>query len=1205
MGFDFRRFVLGSIADEHGEGIDLEPDTAPSDGDQHGEPYLQTGPADEEVQPPACSYCGGAEFNTEDQGRGLRATCEACGGTMTSASGYWAPELIGSPHNHPSTQADPASGGVAGAGNVPQRTTREQLRTAMPSRKHTPPDDLHIERHQFEPGDDEHDDLDSINPGWDHYRLRAHLPGAGRVGFLDYSAHPDPDPSAPGIEINNMHVHSDYRSKGIASAMQDHLRALHPEHVVNHGGRSPAGEDWWNQYQDPAPHLDWDHHPDNPWNVRSAFIRRIAADLGAIPVKHAGFHGFVEGQAGHHQKMEAMDAEFFHDDPDYVAPHPDAAPIGHHAALSNFIMNHHDNHELWSSKAHLTDVNLTRPVMATQPYVVQSHLDRYQNNPHDQTAMVHEHGMDSHLGNQHPLFVHHEGQMYAADGHHRIGAALMAGRPHVRGYVYDADQHGWPEGEEHFQVAHPGLQHQARKHAVECDFPHQDSEKARAHAHYNHDDGICVATQARRARQHEHRKKASMDPELRFHFTSAWADVRAKAMRIRAEGGVLIKVSSSDGVGGEVRGDHGTYETVLTYLPGSRKVGSWHCGCKWGEYAFDRAPAYQRFAGRLCSHGLALQLEAQSHHRPVTEAHPSWMRQHRTRHTVESALVEEVYPDGHGLDLTRPPVYAFAVHALSRGADPAQALQVMLDWGMEHTASKALLREALAESPTKDEPDDAPTHAGLVLKAGDTGRILMLQRSLEDEKDPVAGRWEVPGGEIEPQDHNSLHGAMREFGEEVGQPVPPGGTLQHVWRSGPYVGHVMVIPREDDLTLHDGRSIDNPDGDHHEQSAWWDPEHAQKNPALREEMKGAPWKHIREASRGTTATYSSHDALGDFVADPPTLGQSPQQVDSENPGSTGFATSADPDAFNDADARTLRMPDMGTFGMAYSSGADPAPEVAMLHHASHSFDVMYHASPRRNRWGIQESGLSTEHDEGYGSTAEGIYMSPHPPSSTHEDVWKVNTRGLRLHPDSPEQMSEFSDVGGSYYSPESILPERVRLHRPATTHHSSLHDEPEPALPSTDGADDDLWDTQVDPAHQHIPLDRELAQPGEDYRGQMVGEVPESESVNPNSVHASRGPGAPGGSVDDIVARFQATAGAKALGTTSASDTDIAGAARAHLSKTALHFTPSEQHELISEGAAEKVRARNFGDLSLKDTHYAALQEALDAQGDPDDCLII
>jgi hypothetical protein len=93
--------------------------------------------------------------------------------------------------------------------------------------------------------------------------------------------------------------------------------------------------------------------------------------------------------------------------------------------------------------------------------------------------------------------------------------------------------------------------------------------------------------------------------------------------------------------------------------------------------------------------------------------------------------------------------------------------------------------------------------------------------------------------------------------------------------------------------------------------------------------------------------------------------------------------------------------------------------------------------------------------------------------------------------------------------------------------------------------------------------------------------------------------------VDDIVARFQATAGAKALGTTSASDTDIAGAARAHLSKTALHFTPSEQHELISEGAAEKVRARNFGDLSLKDTHYAALQEALDAQGDPDDCLII
>jgi hypothetical protein len=425
----------------------------------------------------------------------------------------------------------------------------------------------------------------------------------------------------------------------------------------------------------------------------------------------------------------------------------------------------------------------------------------------------------------------------------------MAGRPHVRGYVYDADQHGWPEGEEHFQVAHPGLQHQARKHAVECDFPHQDSEKARAHAHYNHDDGICVATQARRARQHEHRKKASMDPELRFHFTSAWADVRAKAMRIRAEGGVLIKVSSSDGVGGEVRGDHGTYETVLTYLPGSRKVGSWHCGCKWGEYAFDRAPAYQRFAGRLCSHGLALQLEAQSHHRPVTEAHPSWMRQHRTRHTVESALVEEVYPDGHGLDLTRPPVYAFAVHALSRGADPAQALQVMLDWGMEHTASKALLREALAESPTKDEPEpDAPTHAGLVLKAGDTGRILMLQRSLEDEKDPARGKWEFPGGGIEEGDHNSLHGALREFAEEVGQPVPqrrhPAARLALGARTS---GTSWSSPSE--VRPDPARRT----GGHQPRTTRWGPSASRPPGRLpstrrstrrcRDECKGAPWKH--------------------------------------------------------------------------------------------------------------------------------------------------------------------------------------------------------------------------------------------------------------------------------------------------------------------------------------------------------------------------
>lgn len=59
---------------------------------------------------------------------------------------------------------------------------------------------------------------------------------------------------------------------------------------------------------------------------------------------------------------------------------------------------------------------------------------------------------------------------------------------------------------------------------------------------------------------------------------------------------------------------------------------------------------------------------------------------------------------------------------------------------------------------------------------------------------------------------------------------------------------------------------------------------------------------------------------------------------------------------------------------------------------------------------------------------------------------------------------------------------------------------------------------------------------------------------------------------------------------------NIADAAKAHLAKTALKdFTPAEQAQIIEEGSAEGVVARNLDDLDLADTHYAALEEALQA----------
>jgi len=106
--------------------------------------------------------------------------------------------------------------------------------------------------------------------------------------------------------------------------------------------------------------------------------------------------------------------------------------------------------------------------------------------------------------------------------------------------------------------------------------------------------------------------QASTDPDFAFHVTAGWSDVRAKAKRIRQEGGVNIKLARDGYIFGNVRGDHNVYETGLQKLPGKSGVSSWSCGCKWGSYHWGAPDDNSKFAGRMCSHALALQFESQS-----------------------------------------------------------------------------------------------------------------------------------------------------------------------------------------------------------------------------------------------------------------------------------------------------------------------------------------------------------------------------------------------------------------------------------------------------------------------------------------------------------------------------------------------------------------------------------------------------------------
>lgn len=146
------------------------------------------------------------------------------------------------------------------------------------------------------------------------------------------------------------------------------------------------------------------------------------------------------------------------------------------------------------------------------------------------------------------------------------------------------------------------------------------------------------------------------------------------------------------------------------------------------------------------------------------------------------------------------------------------------------------------------------TVAGLCVRAADTGRVLMLQRSIADQKDKAAGKWEFPGGHLEP-DESPLQGAVREWQEETGTTLPA-GEVAGSWRTGIYEGFVYVVPSEQDVQVNtspDERRVlnpDDPDGDDVEVVAWWPPSEARAMPGLRDECKASDWRLIGNAVDG-------------------------------------------------------------------------------------------------------------------------------------------------------------------------------------------------------------------------------------------------------------------------------------------------------------------------------------------------------------------
>jgi hypothetical protein len=758
---------------------------------------------------------------------------------------------------------------------------------------------------------------------------------------------------------------------------------------------------------------------------------------------------------------------------------------------------------------------------------------------------------------------------------------------------------------------------------------------------------------------------AAGSPAFRFEFTASWHDVMAKAKRIRAEGHVRITHASAGMVIGEVRGDHDTYESGIQRPVGKRMtIQHWACGCPWASFHQDKAAA-TRYAGRPCSHVMALQYEAQSRgmfgRSFNSDAEPAaWS---------PSSVVVKSYPPYEG--------------------DPHAG-----QWREQWRAPLAHLAHRDGQEGWPYVPPVAPRdlaqhiigHHGL--EAGSVARAL--NRMGDPEKGGIWARtW-----------HDAEHRSRSEHAFNHQHDTPSGLAGEARWPDAfqPEHGFIMDpyggVPHRDFPGAQPSAPLE-PMRPHWSSLAPGDRAtvallRAGADPgtvgALRV-MAG-----MRAVADQANSSWGSQN-VSEHSTQKPYGATSPRNWDMD-PGSYGFLAGPDPENWGGIqDNSATQMPLTNTAAHQVLVPGAPRPQPGDLHWPAvdgwqqedqGSFGYTDHASTAgpstamnaRDPQGIrmEEALLRTEPGDEHASHGDlAAHIGAEHPSFFQGDALqpeRLTADDLRgLHWTAHQLEREQGQDDEFRYTPhdgpiDPVFGSRTAAGTPFPVNDTvpqldgalaELHDEPEPALPSTTGDDEieataaadgtigggdagtgqgqgaaedtaalgefgaarrmylhhlagtpmgDLARETWPQAQQPSPVGQEPGMgSGDEYLS------PDDQSIQTIGNQQWSGGGAdsdevavpvgqPQGQIDDIVASFQRSAAARGYAGDSrpvVADGDIAAAARAHLSKTADALPQAEADELIREGAGR--RARNLDLLRLEGTHYEDADEELGKRG--------